>query len=416
MSEHAHEGPVVSPSAFHYRGFVLYWFSRFFNAVSIQIVSVSVGWQIYDQTRDPFLLGLVGLAQFLPSLPLVVLTGAAADRFSRRRIMGLCIASESLCVAALLAVWVLQDPASAAVWPVFAVLTVFGVARAFLGPAVQSLVANLVPREAFANAVAWNSSSWQVAMIGGPMVGGLLYGVSPVAPYVLAMSLFAVSASLTFFIPKPDQRSTSGQERATEALLAGFRFIWSKPVVLGAISLDMFAVMLGGATALLPAMARDVLVVGPVGLGLLRAAPGVGAVLMALWLARNPIRDWAGYVMFIAVGVYGVAASLFGASEMVWLSIIALAIMGAGDMISVYVRATLVQLATPDEVRGRVSAVNMVFIGASNELGEFRAGTMAALIGVVPAIIFGGVGSVLIAILWARMFPDLLNIRRLEGR
>ncbi len=299
---------------------------------------------------------------------------------------------------------------------VFAVLAVFGVARAFLGPAVQSLVANLVPREAFSNAVAWNSSSWQVAMIGGPMAGGLLYGISPMAPYLLAMTLFATSAALTFFIPKPDQRTTSGQERATQALLAGFRFIWSKPVVLGAISLDMFAVMLGGATALLPAMARDVLVVGPVGSGCCGPRRAFGAVLMALWLARHPIPDYAGYVMFAAVGVYGFCAALFGASELVWLSIIALAILGAADMFSVYVRATLVQLATPDDVRGRVSAVNMVFIGASNELGEFRAGTMAAMIGIVPAIIFGGVGSIVIAVLWARMFPDLLHVRRLDGR
>jgi len=408
----------VSASAFHYRGFVYYWFARFLNAFSIQIVSVAVGWQIYDETRDPFLLGLVGLVQFAPALLLVLVTGATADHFSRRRIMGACIAAEALCVLGLVAIWALRshvEGGAGLIWPIFIVLTIFGVARAFLGPAVQSLVANLVPREAFGNAVTWNSSSFQIAMIVGPVFGGLLYGVSPLAPYALAFALFAIASILTFFIPKPAER-TVPERGSWQTLLAGFQFIWKQPIVLGAISLDMFAVLLGGATALLPAIARDVLEVGPWGLGCLRAASGVGAVAMAIWLMRHPIRDRAGYVMFAAVAVYGLFVIVFGLSHVVWLSVLALAVVGAADMVSVYIRATLVQLATPDDVRGRVSAVNMVFIGASNDLGEFRAGSMAAVVGVVPAVVLGGAGSILVARLWAWGFPELREKRHLSGR
>lgn len=405
----------MSPWAFDYPGFVFYWLARFFNAFSIQIVSVAVGWQLYDETRDPFLLGLVGLVQFAPALCLVLVTGTTADRFNRRRIMGACIAIEALCVLALVAFWFGHDPAGGVVWPLFAILTVFGIARAFLGPAVQSLVANLVPREAFSNAVTWNSSSFQIATICGPVLGGLLYGLNSLAPYALAFLLFSLASALTFFIPKPEKRTVSDRG-SWETLMAGFQFIWKQPVVLGAISLDMFAVLLGGATALLPAIARDVLDVGPWGLGFLRAAPGVGALIMAIWLMRHPIRDHAGYVMFASVAIYGVFVVIFGLSTTVWLSVAALAAVGAADMVSVYIRATLVQLATPDEVRGRVSAVNMVFIGASNDLGEFRAGGTAALFGVVPAVVLGGAGSLLVAGVWAWAFPQLRETRHLSGR
>lgn len=407
-------GEGLSSSAFHYRGFVLYWTARFLNAFSIQITSVAVGWQIYDQTRDPFLLGLVGLVQFSPALALVLVTGAAADRFNRRRIMAICIAVESACVLALLALTA-SSSTPGNVWPIFAILGVFGIARAFFAPAMQSLAVNLVPTIAFPNAVAWNSSSFQTAMVVGPVIGGLLYGVSPLAAYGIAALCLLAAAALTFLIPKPAQKSTD-DPAAADKLLAGFRYIWSEPVVLGAISLDLFAVLLGGATALMPAFARDVLDVGPWGLGLLRSAPGVGAVAMGIWLVRNPIRDHAGRIMFAAVAVFGLAIVVFGLSKAVWLSVLALTIMGAADMVSVYIRASLVQLQTPDDVRGRVSAVNTVFIGASNELGEFRAGSMAALIGVVPSVVVGGFGTLLIAVLGARIFPELLNTRRLAGR
>lgn len=412
---HSGGAVAVSTNAFHYRGFAFYWFSRLFNVFSIQIVAVAVGWQLYEETRDPFLLGLVGLVQFAPALVLVLVTGVAADRFSRRRIMGVCIALEALTVAGIVAFWALHERGSGAVWPLFLMLMVFGVARAFLGPAVQSLVANLVPREAFGNAVAWNSSSFQIATISGPALGGLLYGLDPMAPYALAFLLFTVASSLTFHIPKAPQRG--GAERPSlSMMLAGLRYIWSQPVVLGAISLDMFAVLLGGTTALLPAIAHDVLDVGPWGLGFLRSATGVGAVLMALYLMRHPIRDRAGYVMFAAVCFYGVFVIVFGLSTTVWLSVVALALIGAADMVSVYIRATLVQLATPDDVRGRVSAVNMLFIGASNDLGEFRAGMSAGLFGVVPAVVLGGAGSLIVAGVWAWLFPDLREKRHLSGR
>jgi MFS family permease len=295
---------------------------------------------------------------------------------------------------------------------VFVILTLFGVARAFLTPAVQSLAANLVPRESFANAVAWNSSAMQASFTIGPAVGGLLYGISSLVPYAVAFLLFGGAAALTLLIPKPPQKTTS-EPRSIETMLAGFRYIRNNPVVLGAISLDMFAVLLGGATALLPVFARDILDVGPWGLGFLRSAAGVGALVMVVWLVRNPIPDHAGKVMFASVAVYGLSILVFGLSTTLWLSLPALFIMGAADMVSVNVRASLIQLATPDDLRGRVTAVNSVFIGASNEVGEFRAGTMAALIGAVPAVVVGGVGTLAITALWTRLFPALYAKRRL---
>ena len=399
-------------AAFRHNAFLRFWAARFLATFSTQIVSVAVGWQIYDLTRDPFDLGLVGVIQFLPSLLLVLVTGAVADRFGRRLIMGLAACLEALCALALL--WLafrgLSGPG-----PMFVVLGVFGFARAFFGPASASLVANLVPAEDFANAVAWNSSAWQTATIVGPVAGGLLYGVSAEAAYGVAVLMMAASAFLIFSIPKPHQRSQT-EKPTLDTLFAGFRYIWREKVVLGAISLDLFAVLLSGAVALLPVYARDILELGPWGLGLLRAAPGLGAILVAVWLAGHPIRDHAGVVMFGFVALFGVFTAIFGVSTLPWLSIAMLALLGAADMISVYIRETLIQLWTPDEVRGRVNAVNMVFVGASNELGEFRAGTMAALIGTVPAVVFGGVGAVAVAGLWAVLFPQLRRIRHLDGQ
>lgn len=399
-------------AAFHHRPFLTYWSARFLATFATQIVSVAVGWQVYDLTRDPFDLGLVGIIQFAPSLLLVLVTGTAADRFGRRLIMGLSAALETLCALALL---VLTLRGLDGVSSVFVVLAVFGVARAFFAPASASLVANLVPPEDFANAVAWNSSAWQTATIVGPVAGGLLYGVSAEAAYATAALLMAGTALLSFSIAAPRQRGET--EKATlETLFAGFRYIWGEKIVLGAVSLDLFAVLLSGAVALLPVYARDILDLGPWGLGLLRAAPGIGAVAVALWLAGHPIRDHAGVLLFVFVGMFGVFTAVFGVSTIPWISIVALAFVGATDMVSVYVRETLIQLWTPDRVRGRVNAVNMVFVGASNELGEFRAGTMAALIGTVPAVVFGGVGAIGVAGLWAVMFPALRKARHLDGR
>ncbi|MGB8819454.1 MAG: MFS transporter [Rhizobiaceae bacterium] len=398
-------------AAFRHRSFLLFWLSRFLANFAVQIISVSVAWQVYDLTRDPFDLGLVGILQFAPALLLVLVTGAASDRYGRRVIMAICELIEAGAAAALL---YLTLTGSTSVLPIFAVLVIIGIARAFFGPAAASLVANLVPAEDFANAVSWNSSAWQVASIVGPVGGGLLYGLSPNAAYAVALIFLVIAASAIMLIPKPRQHSTM-HGNALENILGGFTYIFREKIVLGAVSLDLFAVLLGGAVALLPVYARDILVLGPWGLGLLRAAPGVGAVAIALWLAGHPIRDHAGYILFIAVAMFGAFTIVFGVSAIPWISIAALAALGAADGISVYVREVLIQLWTPDALRGRVNAVNMVFVGASNELGEFRAGMMAAAIGAVPAVVFGGVGTIAIALIWASLFPALRKARSLSG-
>jgi MFS family permease len=399
-------------AAFRHSAFVRYWGARFLVTFATQVVSVAVGWQIYDLTRDPFDLGLVGIIQFAPSLLLVLVTGSVADRFGRRLIMSIAAFVETTCALALL---FLTWRGLTGVGEVFAILFAFGIARAFFAPASASLVANLVPTEDFANAVAWNSSAWQTATIVGPVAGGLLYGISPEAAYTVATVFMLGSAILILTIPKPVQR-TETDKTSLETIFAGFRYIWSEKVVLGAISLDLFAVLLSGAVALLPVYARDILELGPWGLGLLRAAPGIGAIAVAIWLTSHPVRDHAGLVMLFFVAMFGAFTIVFGVSTLPWLSIFALAMLGATDMISVYIRETLIQLWTPDRVRGRVNAVNMVFVGASNELGEFRAGTMAALIGTVPAVVFGGVGAIAVAGMWAFLFPALRKVRHLDGR
>jgi len=399
-------------AAFRHGAFLRYWSARFLTTFAAQIVSVAVGWQVYDLTRRPFDLGLVGIVQFAPSLLLVLVTGVVADRFGRRLIMGMASLLEALCALSLLALSLrgLTGPA----W-IFATLALFGVARAFFSPASASLVANLVPAEDFANAVAWNSSAWQMATIIGPVAGGLLYGAGAIVAYGVAAALMVGAGLLVLSIPKPGQR-TETNKPTLSTLFAGFAYIWREKVVLGAISLDLFAVLLGGAVALLPVYARDILELGPWGLGLLRSAPGIGALIVAVWLAGHPIKNHAGRIMFLFVGLFGVFTAVFGVSTLTWLSVIALALVGAADMVSVYVRETLIQLWTPDEVRGRVNAVNTVFIGASNEVGEFRAGMMAAAIGTVPAVVLGGVGAVVVAGLWAALFPELRKIRHLDGR
>lgn len=405
--------PEPSTSALAYPSFRLYWAARFLTAFAIQVLSVSVAWRIYDLTHDPFLLGLVGLVQFLPAPLLVLVTGTVADRYNRRRIMATALVVEAACAVTLLAMLAFSDAAATRIWPVFAVLLVFGVARAFMGPVVQSLVSNLVPPVALPSAIAFNSSSFQFATITGPVAGGLLYGVAPVAAFSTAVVFFLAASAMTLAIPRPAKR-TLPPPVTPESLLAGFRFIRDNPLVLGAMSLDLMAVLLGGATALLPVFARDVLETGPWGLGLLRSAAGVGALSMSIYLIRRPIRDHAGKAMLAAVVLFGIAITVFGLSTSIPVSVAALAIMGGSDMVSVFVRQTLIQLHTPDDMRGRVNAVNMTFIGASNELGEFRAGTMAALVGAVPAVIVGGIGTVAVALIWMRIFPDLREVRHLD--
>jgi len=399
-------------AAFAHASFVRYWIARFCSTFAVQIVAVSVGWQVYDLTRDPLDLGIIGLVQFLPLLLLVLVTGAVADRFGRRLVMGAAIALELACTAAILffSVRGLASPL-----PVFTALAGMGVARAFYGPASQSLVVNLVPQRDFANAVAWNASSWQVASIVGPVAGGLLYGIGANISYGVAAAMFAISLVMIARVPKPPVRGEV-KKVTFSSLFDGLRFIRKEKVVLGAISLDLFAVLLGGAVALLPAYARDILHLGPWGLGLLRAAPGIGAIAMAAFLAASPITNHAGKVLLFFVALFGLFTVIFGLSTVAWLSIGALVLVGAADMVSVYIRETLLQLWTPDEVRGRVNAVNMVFLGASNELGEFRAGFMGAFIGLVPAVVFGGVGAIAVALGWAVLFPQLRDARYLHRR
>lgn len=389
-------------TVFQSRDFGLYLSARFLSALAIQIQNVAVGWLVYDITRDPFALGLVGLVEFLPAVALALVTGHTADRYDRRRILIACYLITTVTAAGLLAcAWT----GTRQVAPIYALLFAFGVSRAFANPAGQALVPNLVPPEQLGNAIAWNATAWQTATIAGPALGGLLYYLGPGAAFGTATLCFVACCGLFAWLrgrPQPP-----GGDVSWETLLAGIRFIRSRPAIFGAISLDLFAVLLGGATALLPVFARDILDIGPGGLGLLRSMPAAGALLMALWLAQRPLQNRTGLRMFQAVALFGIATIGFGLSTSLPLSCVLLFVLGAADMISVFVRQTLVQFDTPDAMRGRVAAVNSVFIGASNELGEFESGTVAALIGTVPSVIVGGIGTLLVCGLWMRWFPEL---------
>ena len=400
-----------SASAFTYPSFQRYWAARLCVTLAIQMQAVAIGWQIYDMTRRPLDLGLVGLAQFLPSLGLALVTGHVADRYDRRTVMALCIIVEALC-AVLFLTFTLQDGTNTPF--LFGVLVLFGTARAFEFPASVALMPNLVPPRLFTNAAAWSSSAWQVATIVGPAIGGLLYAIGPEAVYGCCILMFLLSVFLVSTI-RIEHREKEQKAATWESVVAGISFIRGQPVVLGAVSLDLFAVLLGGATALLPVYARDILHVGPWGLGLLRSAPAVGALAMALLIARRPIQRHAGAILLGAVGVFGLSIVCFGLSHNLWLSLLVLTILGASDMISVVIRRVLVLVKTPDEMRGRVSAVESVFIGASNELGEFESGVTAAWFGVVPAVVLGGLGTLAVVGLWVRIFPQLRRVDSLEG-
>lgn len=383
--------------------------ARFLATIAVQMQTVAVGWQVYEVTRDPLDLGLVGLSQFLPFVALILPAGHFADSRDRRRLLALCFALEAVCALLLLAfAW--HGLGSAL--PVFGVMLLFGTARAFAMPTGQALLPNLVPRDRLGTAVALNSSTWQVATIAGPALGGLLYLAGPTAVYATVAALLGLASVLMLRL---ERGGTDGRRAASfdrEALLSGLRFVRSRRTVLGAISLDLFAVLFGGATALLPVYASDVLGVGPGGLGVLRTAPAVGAALCGAMLGLRPIATRVGRWMFGGVVVFGLATVVFGLSKSFWLSLLALAVMGAGDMVSVYIRHVLVQLETPDGIRGRVSAVNAVFIGASNELGEFESGVTAAWFGTVPAVVIGGVATLAVAWVWARRFPVLWRMDR----
>jgi len=367
--------------------------------------AVAVGWQIYSLTHRPLDLGLVGLAQFAPGILLFLFTGHTADRVSRQRILLACYGGFSLCSLLLLVITLLG---LTVVWPIYAVLLGNGVVRAFLGPASQALLPLLVAEEHFPNAVAWDNSIFKTATILGPVAGGLVYGLSgsPIPVYSAAALAYLTALLLASMIRLPN-RLLPRRAASLAIVLEGVRYIWQNKLILGSISLDLFAVLLGGAVALLPVYASEILRTGAYGLGLLRSAPGAGAVLMAVILARFPLRRRVGLPMLYSVFGFGAFTIVFGLSRNLALSLAALALIGAFDMVSVFIRQTLVQLATPDQMRGRVSAVNWIFIGASNELGQFESGVTAQWFGTVPAVVLGGLGTIAIVLLWSWLFPSL---------
>ncbi|MDL2355382.1 MAG: MFS transporter [Pseudomonadota bacterium] len=390
------------------RNFSFYLLARVLGTLAVQMQSVAIGWQVYEITGNLFDLGLIGLAQFAPFLALILFAGHAADRYNRRTIIALCMSVQLLCSLLLLGFTL---SGSHVVWPVFAILVLFGSARAFMAPATQAILKNMVPLESFGAAVALSSSTFHVAVIAGPVLGGLLYLAGPRSVYLTSAALLLCSVIL-MSRTKSVPQALNTAPATWHTVLEGLRFVRSRPIVLGAISLDLFAVLFGGATALLPAYARDVLHAGPTGLGLLRTAPGAGAALCTIVLAMMPIRRHVGAFMFGGVALFGVATLVLGATASFAVALAALFLLGVGDMVSVYIRHLLVQFETPDAIRGRVSAVNSVFIGASNELGEFESGLTAGWFGLVRAILLGGAATLVVTGVWARAFPVLSRMDR----
>lgn len=393
------------------RDFASFITGRFLSTVAMQMQSVAIGWQIYEITDSALALGLVGLCQFGPMFLLTLPAGDISDRFDQRKVLAAAMAVQAVSSALFLLLSLFRVTQA---WPFYAVLVLFGAARGFSGPAGQSLVAFLVPEEKLARSIALSSSVFTTAVIAGPALGGFLYALGSFATYSVCCLCFFSAALFTFTLGGRRRSETPIAGSRFERVAEGIRFVRSRPVILGAISLDLFAVLLGGAVALLPIYARDILHAGPVGLGLLRAAPAAGAALTSLTLAKFPIERHTGIVMFASVAVFGIATIVFGLSTSFLLSLAALFVLGASDMISVFIRSTLIQFATPDAMRGRVSAVNMLFIGASNELGEFESGITAAWFGTVPAVILGGVGTLAVVAIWMKLFPELQKVDRLS--
>ena len=398
--------------AFTHPGFVLFQIARFLIVSAVEMQAVAVGWQVYEITKRPLDLGYVGLAQFLPGILLFPISGHTSDRFERRNVLSACYAGYAICLAVLLA---LTRRGISSVVPIYFVLVMIGIVRSFNGPASRSILPQLVSEEHFANAVAWNATIFQAATILGPSFGGILYAAfhGPSVVYGIA-GITALGAMIATFGIKPELRPRPREPMSLKTLFAGLDFIRNNKLILGAISLDLFAVMLGGAVALLPVYAREILHTGPWGLGLLRTAPGAGAALMALVVAHWPLRGKSGPKLFWAVAGFGVFTIIFGLSRSLTLSLIALLLAGASDMISVIIRATLTLLATPDDMRGRVTAVDMIFIGTSNEFGQFESGITAQWFGTVPAVVLGGVGTLVVVALWAWWFPELRDAGELH--
>lgn len=392
-------------AAFTHPGFVLFQVARFLIVSAVEMQAVAVGWQVYEITKRPLDLGYVGLAQFLPGILLFPISGHASDRFERSKVLSWCYGGYAVCFALLL---ILTERGTPSITPIYIVLVLIGVVRSFNGTASRSILPQLVPEIHFPNAVAWNATVFQAATILGPSFGGIIYAAfhGPSAVYVIAL-VTAIGATVSSLRIKPEVKARPREPMTLKTVFAGLHYIWSKKVILGAISLDLFAVLLGGAVALLPVYAREILHTGPWGLGLLRTAPGVGAAVMAVLLAHRPLRGRSGPTLLWAVAGFGIFTVIFGLSRSLVVSLIALFLLGASDMISVIIRATLTQLATPDEMRGRVTAVDMIFIGTSNEFGQFESGVTAQWFGTVPAVVLGGVGTLIVIGLWAWWFPEL---------
>lgn len=404
---------AVAPSAplRSFRPFMLFWWGRLAGTTAQQMLMVALGWQMYDTTASAWDLGLVGLLQFIPALLLTLPAGHIVDRHDRRRLLAMCLGLQLL-VGLLLALgtaggWIGREL-------ILGLSLLLGVARAFQMPSQQALAPTLVPAAVLPRALAFSSGATQAAVVAGPALGGFLYAAGATVVYGVCAALFALGCALILRIT-PVARPAHREPASWNTMLAGLRFIWHRQAILGALSLDLFAVLLGGATALLPIFARDVLHTGPWGLGLLRAAPAVGALAVSVWLTRVPIERRVGRAMLLAVGVYGVCMLVFGWSTSFAVSFVALLVSGAADMVSVVIRQTLVQLDTPDEMRGRVAAANSIFIGASNQLGEFESGATAAAFGPVGSVVLGGVGTLLVVGLWFKMFPALAQRDRLQS-
>lgn len=399
------------------RDFVLFWGARVAATLGVQIQSVALGWQMYSVARETmsvaqsaFYVGMIGLAAFIPVFLLALPAGEAADRHDRRTILLFCYLGE-IATAVILAAAAIFHFASIPL--LLALSALFGASRAFMGPASTAMGPMLVPKSLLPRAIAWNSLAWQGGSIVGPALGGMLVGISAGVSYSVTTALYLVAALCVFLVRGNTQPVVNPGSR-WELMREGLSYVWTNKIVFGAISLDLFAVLLGGATALLPVFSRDILHAGPEGFGILRAGPAIGATLVAASLASFPIRRHAGLIMFFGVGLFGAATIVFGLSTWLPLSVLALAVLGAADMLSVYVRQTLVQIVTPDQMRGRVAAVSSLFIGASNELGEFESGVVARFLGPVGAAVFGGVGALIVTGVWANLFPALRKADRLE--
>ena len=395
--------PLANPAV------VLFLVGRFLWMAATQVCNVAVGWLIYDVTRSAWALGLVGLAAFAPKLLVTLVAGMVADRYDRRFIMAICMGLSGLASLGLL--YIVLAP-TIHVGAIYVLVVILGIERGFAGPAGQAMVANLVPREQFSRVVGMSSSTGQIATIAGPALGGLLFVGGSWVPFAFAALCFFVAAGLNLLIRRQVQHGNRGPVQLSD-VFAGLVFVFHRPVILGAISLDLFSVLLGGATALLPMIASEVLHVGPAGLGILRSMPAVGALMLGLTLSRAPIQRRAGRKLFTATTIFGLATIGLGLSADFYLSLAFLWLIGASDVFSVVIRQTLVQSDTPDHMRGRVAAVNSLFIGASNELGEFESGATAALFGLVPAIVLGGAGTIAVSVLFALVFPQLRRRDRL---